>query len=67
MLISEKDNELYADCWTKVLRVFGGDKERTYKWFETENLFLGGVSPHRLIQRGKIRKVKQFIDACSDD
>lgn len=47
----------------KVREFFNGDAEKTWKWFQTRNPSLGGVSPLEMIKAGKVEKLKKIIDS----
>lgn len=45
----------------KVLSYFEGDSEKTTIWFRTDNTLLGGVSPMRMVQIGRLKKLEKFV------
>jgi hypothetical protein len=44
-----------------VLKFFDGDKIKVILWFGTENLNFGGASPGELINKGRIKRVYNFV------
>lgn len=42
----------------------GWDEDKTIVWMDTQNPFLGGLSPIEMAAKGKINKVKQYVLSC---
>lgn len=59
---TNKKNTKDIDLIAPVANFFNGDAEKTKSWFKTENPMLGGISPNEMIARGRIEKLKEFID-----
>ncbi len=51
----------------KIRDYFEGDTQKTWTWFATPNPSLGGVSPMDMIKRGRVDKLKKFIDNALDE
>ncbi len=51
----------------KIKGFFNGDTAKSWEWFKTPNPAFGMISPLDMIRRGRVNKVKQFIDNAIDD
>lgn len=49
------------------LHCFFNDIKKVKLWLNTENLNLGGSTPIDLIQRGRSKRVRGFINSALDD
>jgi hypothetical protein len=51
------------DYFNKVKNFFDGDTEKAWIWFQSPNVGLGGITPIEMIKRGRVAKLKSFIDS----
>lgn len=58
-----KFDQVYFD---KIKNFFGGNLAKTWAWFQTQNPKLGGKTPLDYIRLGKVKRVKQLINAAFD-
>ena len=64
---SKKDNPVDAtdmippDLFATISKFFAGDDAKTRLWFNTANPMLGQWSPMRMIEAGRIWKLRQFV------
>lgn len=56
-----------SECLTLLESIFKDDLDKASKWMESDNPFLGNVSPMWLIVRNRGHKVLQFIKSTIDE
>jgi hypothetical protein len=56
-------NIIPHDYLKKMKEYFNGDIQKTYLWFNTKNPSLGQISPLEMIQKGRAKKLMEFIDS----
>jgi predicted nucleotidyltransferase len=44
-----------------VVKVFGGDVDKTVTWFKTRNPLLGDISPRDMVRLGRFERLRKFI------
>jgi hypothetical protein len=54
--------EEIAKACNLVAEAFGGDIEKTAKWFRASNPMLGDMSPLEMIRLGRLDRLRKFID-----
>ncbi|MCH8075172.1 MAG: hypothetical protein IIC64_05065 [SAR324 cluster bacterium] len=57
-----KHIKAWAFLLERVAQFFGGDQEKTVRWFKTPNYQLGGVEPRNFILFGRARKLMEIVD-----
>lgn len=45
-----------------VLDFFNGNEEKAFVWFDTENPLLGNITPIEMINIGRIKRLRKFIE-----
>lgn len=60
------DKEVMS-LYNKILSEMNWSHPKTQTWFKTENPLLGGMSPDEMIKKGRIEKLKQFIEVALDE
>lgn len=63
---SKKDCKLLSDIIIELHVFFDSDAKKVASWLYMDNLNFGGTSPMKLIQRGRIQKVYDFVIVCND-
>lgn len=61
--MTEKD--MIDQCYSLVLTFFKNDKKKTDLWFKCGNPHLGGASPNKMIEKGRVEKLLKFIRGCA--
>jgi len=46
----------------RVKAIFGGNSKKARLWFRTPNPLLGDISPDQMLENGRHRRLKKFID-----
>jgi len=58
--IKKRFSEIANIC-ELVANQFGGDPEKTYWWFTTDNPLLGDISPRQMIKIGNYERLRKII------
>lgn len=58
------DLDTFSKCWRMVLFHYQKDHERANAWFLAANQSLGGNSPIKMFQMGKVNELHNFIRIC---
>ena len=62
--INSDDKYVFHRILAKIMKHTKWDIIKATIWMDSENPFLGGVSPINMILRGRAHKVEKFVDGC---
>jgi hypothetical protein len=51
----------------RISKSMSWDEDKTILWLDTENPLLGGATPIRLAESGRIHKLVKFVESCLED
>lgn len=57
------EEKLKQEAYDKVLKFFGGNHDKTWAWFQSDNVGIGMITPLDMIKRGRVKKLLMFIDS----
>ncbi len=61
------DKHFAQSCFDKVCEFYGGDVDKTWKFFKSANPNLGNKSPLEMIRLGRTKKLFKYIDTAINE